>query len=381
MVRVLHIFISMNRGGAESMVMNYYRHIDRSKVQFDFLVHREQKGEFDDEIRSLGGIIHKVAPINIFNPKKYYSELSLFFKEHATYQIIHSHINTFSYYPLKIAQEFNIPVRIAHAHTALPKPSLKDFLNVKEIKETIKTLIKFQLKKKIHQNSNYCFACGRRAGSWLFGVNSNFTIINNAIDSSKFVYDKVIAEQYKSDHNLLNKIVIGHVGNFTEPKNHTFILDIFYELQKMDKKFHLVLIGDGPLRNNIEAKIDKLKIKERVSLLGVRKDIHNLCKMIDVFVFPSLYEGLPVTLIEAQASGLQVFVSNSVTSEVNITNKIIFMPINLEKAAKNWAQSIKDSIPYKRKDTSRCIINSGYDIKTSALLLEKFYLNSIMTVK
>ena len=155
LIRILQVFTIMNRGGAESMIMNYYRKLDRNKFQFDFLVHRQEKAAFDDEIESLGGKIYRFSPISPFFPKKYYNELRRFFKAHPEYSIIHSHLNTFSCFPLKIAREFNIPCRIAHAHIAIDKVNLTSFLSQKESpKETLKKLIKLQLKKRVKNDIN-----------------------------------------------------------------------------------------------------------------------------------------------------------------------------------------------------------------------------------
>ncbi len=375
LIRVLQVFTIMNRGGAESMIMNYYRKLDRKKVQFDFLVHRKEKAAFDDEIEALGGKIHRFDPISPFFPKKYYNELRAFFKEHSEYSIIHSHLNTFSPFPLKIAREFNIPCRIAHAHIAIDKVNLSSFLSQKEsLKETFKKVIKLQLKKRVKKDATHLFSCGEKAGEWLFG-DTSFTTMNNAIDTEKFKYDELTSTTYKKKFNLQNEIVIGHIGRFVSQKNHSFLLQIFAALLKRKANYTLVLIGDGPLRESLENEAKNLKIVDKVHFLGVRTDIPQLCQMMDLFVFPSFYEGLPVTLIEAQASSLKIFASDSITNEVHLTDNIQFLSIN--KTADEWAKKITELDSIEKIDQTEKIVKANYDIVSNTLQIQDFYTQQV----
>jgi len=372
-IRILQVFTIMNRGGAESMIMNYYRQMDRSKIQFDFLVHRKEKAAFDEEIERLGGKIYRFEAINPLFPKRYYNQLRFFFKEHSEYAIIHSHLNTFSCFPLKIAKEFNIPCRIAHAHIAIDQVTLSSFLFQQEsFKETIKKLIKLQLKKKIKNDATHFFSCGEKAGKWLFGDQTNFTIVNNAINAYQFKFDELVRINYKKELGLENKLVIGHVGRFNRQKNHAFLLEIFSNLVKKKPNSILVLIGDGSLKKQIQDDAKKLNIEEKILLLGIRTDIPQLYQMFDFFVFPSFYEGLPVTLIEAQAAGLKILASESITKEVSITDDIEFLSIN--DTPNKWVDKILEKIPYTRKDNFDLIKKNGYDIYINTTLLENFYL-------
>ncbi|GAA3641549.1 glycosyltransferase family 1 protein [Flavivirga jejuensis] len=375
LIRVLQVFTIMNRGGAESMIMNYYRKIDRDKIQFDFLVHRKEKAAFDDEIKSLGGNIYKFDPISPFAPKKYYSELRAFFNAHSEYDIIHSHLNTFSCFPLKIAREFNITCRIAHAHIAIDKVNFSTFINQKEsLKEIFKKLVKFQLKKKVKKDATHYFSCGEKAGHWLFG-DTAFTTMNNAIDTDKFRYDEVISKAYKKEFNLQNELVIGHIGRFVSQKNHSFLLQIFAALLKRQPNATLILIGDGPLKKSLEKEAESLKITNKVLFLGVRTDIPQLCQMMDIFVFPSFYEGLPVTLIEAQASSLKIFASDSITNEVHLTDNIQFLSIN--KTADEWANKITELDSIEKVDQTDKIIKANYDIVSNTEQIQEFYTQQI----
>jgi glycosyltransferase involved in cell wall biosynthesis len=374
-IRVLQVFTIMNRGGAESMIMNYYRAIDRDKIQFDFLVHRKEKAAFDDEIESLGGKIYRMDPISPFFPKEYYNRLRAFFNEHSEYSIIHSHLNTFSCFPLKIAKEFTISCRIAHAHTAFERIKLRNFIPNKEnIVEIGKKLIKFRLKKKVHTYATHCFSCGDKAGQWLFGENNDFYTMNNAIDTKRFVYNPDVNQQYRKELGLEDKMVIGHVGRFNNAKNHSYVLQVFTSILKEKPNSVLVLVGNGELQQKIEQEIEDLGIQNNVRVLGVRSDIPELLQMMDVFVFPSFYEGLPVTLIEAQAAGLKIIASDTITKEVKLTDDIEF--ISIQKPTSFWVDKILHVLPYTKQNNSDKIIDSGYDIVSNTEKIQDFYLNN-----
>ena len=371
-IKVLQIFTTLNIGGAESMIMNYYRQLDKSKIQFDFLVHRPDKGAFEDEIKELGGQIFRLNPISPFFPNKYYEELRSFLKNNP-YQIIHSHLNTFSYFTLKIAEEFKIPTRIAHAHIAIDKVGLKDIITQKEnIKESLKKIVKFQLRKKSKVHATHLFSCGDKAGKWLFGENAEFTLMNNSINAKNFTYNAEVGNNARKELGLENKFIIGHVGRFGSQKNHAFLLKIFKSIVEKKNNSALVLIGGGPLQEVIKNEAKSLGILDKVQFLGVRKDIPKLMQMFNAFIFPSFYEGLPVTLIEAQAAGIQIFASDTITNEVEITNNIQFLSI--EESAEYWANEvIKEE--FSKTNTLDQIIDAGYDIKSNTLELEEFYLS------
>ncbi len=375
-IRVLQVFTIMNRGGAESMIMNYYRKIDTKKIQFDFLVHRKEEGAFDQEIKELGGKIYTFDPINPLVPGTYYAALRNFFAEHTEYQIVHSHLNTFSPFPLKIAQEFNIPCRIAHAHIAIEKITLSDLVPNKEnLKETFKKLVKFQLKNKIHKHTTHYFSCGDKAGKWLFGKDTKFRTMNNAIDTEKFIYNPAVSNAYKTEFGINNTLVLGHVGRFNTQKNHSFLLKIFTEVVKQHANSILILIGDGGLRAKIESEAKSLGVFGKVKILGVRSDIPELLQMLDVFVFPSFYEGLPVTLIEAQAAGLKIVASDTITTEVSLTGDIQFLSINTPE--KVWADNIVALHPYTKQSNRDQIVHGDYDIVSNTKKIENFYLQQI----
>lgn len=374
--RILQVFTVLDRGGAETMIMNYYRQIDRSKLQFDFLVHREEKGAYEDEIESLGGKIYRMPQINPLFPHKYYKELDKFLKVN-NYKVIHSHINTFSRYPLKAAFQNGIKGRLVHAHTTTNPINVKMVLN--KPFEAFKIIYKNFQKINIAKYATHKFSCGEKAGNWLYGKNSDFRIISNAIDTMKYSYNYEISENLKKEFDLENCLVLGHIGNFSYAKNYPFILSVFKSLKTIKSNSKLVLIGNGKLRKEIEALAIELGIYNDILFLGVRSDVFEVLQMIDVFIFPSHYEGLPVTLVEAQAAGLKIFASDTITDEVALTDDITFL--SLDKSPEFWAEQILKSYPYERKDNSEIIKVKGYDIVDSAKKLQDFYLDQILDIK
>lgn len=373
-IRILQVLTIMNRGGAETMIMNYYRNIDRNKIQFDFLVHRKEKGAFDDEIKSLGGKIYIMQNLSLKNIPAYLKSLDFFLKNHKEYKVIHSHINAFSVFILRAAKNNNVPIRIAHSHTSLYNLNLNPFSKDRhDLSFTIKFIAQNIFKLKIPKYANYYFSCGDKAGQWLFGKKnlSKVKIINNAIDSDVFTYNKDISLKMKKILNLENKLVIGHVGNFVPEKNHSFLIKIYQEIKRINPKASLVLVGAFG-KYEIEKLVDS-NLPEDLNILGLRSDVPDILQAIDIFLFPSTNEGLPVTLIEAQAAGLRIIASNDITQELNITNLIDFLP--LEKSPEFWANAVLNSYPYHRRNTKNEIIEGDYDIKNNASDLQEFYIN------
>lgn len=377
-LRILHVLNNMGRGGAETMIMNYYRNVNRNKVQFDFLLHSTKKGDYDDEIISLGGNLFympKLGPLNYF---RYYYKLCRFFQQHPEYQIVHSHLNAMSGFILNIAKNSGIPFRIAHAHLAVePYVLSKLFKKNTDKKATIKDFIQSLIRSRTKKKATHFFACGVKAGEWLFGKHnlSQVTIINNAIDAEKFSFNSNEASKLKNKFNLTGKKVIGHIARFNEQKNHFFLIKIFNEICYRKENVILMLVGDGNLRPLIEKECQRLRIADKVIFLGVQRNIPELLKVFDLFLFPSLYEGLPVTLIEAQASGLKIVASDTITDEVDITNLVTFC--SLKDSEKLWAQMVLLNIDYNRENTFNKMKKSQYDIFENAKKLEKFYLKLI----
>ena len=362
MIRVLHILNGMNNGGIENFLMNIYRNIDRKKIQFDFLVQTKNECFFDREIARLGGKIFYVPPRNdgLLKNKRALNE---FFKKHE-YKIIHQHVSSLSYVePLKIAKRYNIPVRIVHGHSTKEGGS---FLH-----KYFHYINQFTLKSY----ATVFFACSDVVAEWIFGDKPvNYTIVKNGIDTKKYIFDNTIRTKKRHELGIKeNTFVIGHVGRFVYTKNHEFIIDIFNKVNEKIPDSKLLLVGDGELRKSIEMKVDKLGLKKNVIFTGVRADVHELLQAMDCFVFPSHYEGFPVSLIEAQATGLPCVVSDKITKQIKLTSFIKF--VDLEKTPLFWCNTIinliHDSI---RSDSINDIITKGLDINCVSEYMQDLYI-------
>jgi glycosyltransferase involved in cell wall biosynthesis len=369
-VRVLHIVSVMNHGGIENLLMNIYRNINRNKVQFDFLVTREERGIFDEEIKELGGKIYNISHISKKGYFKYKKIVDEFFKEkRKKYKIIHCHMNTWAGFFLPLAKKNNIPIRIAHSHSA-------------DYKVTLRSLPKFLIKKYhslfINNTATHFFACSEKAGEWLFGktISDNYLkVIRNAIKTDNFRYDrnKVVKKRKKLNINS-SAFVIGHVGRFTYQKNHEFLIDIFNEISIQAPSAKLILVGTGELEKEIKRKVKKKDLQDEVEFLGLRNDVNELMMVFDIFLFPSRYEGFGIVALESQAAGAKTIISNEVPEEIDITDLV--KRISLDKSAEYWAEKVlnfkncKDSRDYYQE-----IIDAGYDIKNTAEELQNFYID------
>ena len=357
-IRVLHVVTYMGRGGLETMLMNYYRHIDRKKIQFDFLVHRYFEADYDVEIESMGGRIYHVSRLIPWS-RSYREKLQVFFKSHPEYEIVHVHQDCLSSVALKVAKECGVPVRIAHSHN-----SNQD--------KNFKYLIKRYYMRKIPNYATHLFACGKDAGDWMFGKNS-YQILHNAIDTKIYQYDYQKRKESRTKLGIGEELLIGHVGRFRLQKNHVFLIDIFAEIVKQQPDSKLLLVGDGDEKEKIQVKIEQLQLQKNVLLLGARSDVNELMQAMDVFVFPSLYEGLPLTMIEAQAAGLPCVISDSIPRECVITKGLVSYK-GLNEGAKEWAAHILTRAKEKRVTHDEEMKQSGYDVNEEVKRLEAFYL-------
>lgn len=361
-IRVLYINGGiMDRGGISSYMMNYYRHIDRTKVQLDFIVHGFEKGVYDDEIKALGGKIYNL-PIKSKDYLGNIRGIRKIFKS-GNYKIVHSHMDAMGALVLKEAKKCGIPIRIAHSHNTahITKSKLKFLLN------------EFA-RSKISKYSTHLFACSELAGEWLFKKNKDLKdvkIIKNAIELQKYKYNSKIQIELKEELKLEDSFVIGHIGRFDDQKNHKFLLKVFINLIKSIPSAKLILIGDGHLRPEIEAQIIKYKLTNNVLLLGQRSDINILLNTFDVFLLPSLFEGLPVVAIEAQANGLNCILSSTITKEVDLTGNIRFLNIN---STNEWIKTLLNIKENKRVNYTKQITEKGYEIKSAAKELSNIYL-------
>lgn len=361
-IRVAHVIGNWLGGGVESVVMNYYRNIDRNKVQFDFLCSESSTDIPYEEIEKLGGRVFIVP--NYTKVVKYQKELKKIFKEN-NYKIVHSHINTLSVFPLRAAKKAGVPVRIAHSHSTTNK------------KEKKKNLLKQVLRpfSRVYATDYMC--CSELAGRWLFGDKEydkgNVYLLNNAIDLDKFKYNESLRKEKRKELGISDDtLVIGHVGRFVEQKNHRFLIDVFNGVHKQEENSILLLAGQGPLMEEMKEKVKILGIEESVKFLGQRNDINELYQAFDVFCLPSLYEGLPVVGVEAQATGLLCIFSDDMTKETKVLDTTRFM--SLDDTVEVWANKILDDYSkFKRHDTTSEVTKNDFNIRTEAKKIEEKY--------
>ena len=363
-IRVASVIGRYIGGGVEAVTINYYRNIDKSKVQLDFICDEDSTNIPYEEIEEMGG---KVIIIPSYSkPFKYHKELKRVLKE-GNYKIVHSNINTLSVFSLFAAKCAGVPVRIAHSHSTTNK------------KEKKKNLMKQVLRpfSKVFATDYMC--CSELAGRWLFGDKEydkgNVYLLNNAIDLDKFKYNESLRKKKRKELGIKdNTLVIGHIGRFVAQKNHDFLIDIFNEIHKKNNNSILLLAGQGPLMEDIKNKVKELNLGDSVKFLGQRNDANELYQAFDVFLLPSLYEGLPVVGVEAQASGLLCYLSDDMTKETKVLDITKFMSLN--NTPKEWANNILDDVKkYKRIDTSKEMTSKNFNIKEEAKKLEEYYLN------
>lgn len=351
MRRVLCVFSRLDRGGAEGMCMNIMRHLDQQKVQFDFVKHGEHVGAYEEEIKSLNGGIYTAPIYKIYNHFQYCLWWKKFLRDHPEYQIIHGHYYTLSSIYLKIAKNMGRKT-IAHSHNT------REFSGLKR-----------HLIKNIEGIADYQFACSDEAGKWMF-PNSQFKVIHNAIDTDAFKFNPQFRKRIRKELGVEDNLVIGGVGRLVEQKNPFGMVDIVESASKKIPNIRMLWAGNGSLREKVEKEIEERGLKDVITLLGNRGDVPALMQAMDVVLMPSFFEGLPVSLVEAQASGLPVLCSNTITKEVDITGLCSFLPLDNTAA---WVDVIQTIDTSKRKDVSESIIKSGYDIRTTTKWLEQFY--------
>ena len=355
-VKVLVITtVDLGFNGVTSVIMNYYRNIDRNSISFDFISGRKVQEEIRSEIEGLGGQIYDV-PSRDKKPLSYVKAVKNIIRNNK-YKIVHIHGNSGTVYlDVHIAKIEKVPVRIVHSHNSTCSHKIIHKL----------------LKPLLNREMTHGFACSELAGNWLF--NKKYTVLNNGIDIEKFIFNNNLRDEYRKKLNLENKFILGHIGHFSYQKNHNYLLDVFNEVHKKNNNAHLVLVGDGKLRSEIEKKIEDLHLKDCVTLLGKRSDASKIINVFDVFIFPSRFEGLPVVLIEAQANGLSCIVSDTVTKECKISQKVSFIPLDMDKS--KWIEEIlKYNDIYDRKKDLDLIRNSKFNIKKETKKLENFYLS------
>ncbi len=357
MIRVLHMIGALEMGGSQALVMNLYRHIDRERIQFDFILDHPDRDDYAAEVKALGGRIFTMPGFH-GNVTEIRRSWDLFFKEHPEYKVLHSHVRSYASLYLPVAKKNGLKT-IIHSHSTSNGSGLS-------------SLVKMALQYPLRYQADVLMSCTGEAGAWLYGKKAcrgeKFVLLKNGVDTGRFAFDEETRRQYRGQLGLEDKLVVGHVGRFHEAKNHEFLLECFAALLKIRPDAMLLLVGDGELRPEIEGKIKDLGLEHSVLLTGNRSDVPELMWAMDVLAFPSKWEGLPVTVVEAQAAGLPCLISDRITKEVDISPLVHRLALD---DAGRWAVEIAKPLP--RLDVRENIVRAGYDIDDSVERLSQLY--------
>lgn len=359
--RVLCLISSMNVGGAETFLMKIYRKLDKSKYQMDFCVNISEKGFYDDEIRSLGGKIYNI-PCKSSSMKLFKENLANIIQENQYKYVFRITSNAMGFYDLKVAKENGAKRCIVRSSNAKDEGGAKFLI--------AHIIGKFLYSKYIDVK----IAPSDLAAKYTFGEKTykrgEVFLLHNAIDVNRYQYSMQSRIKIRKEFGISeDTLVIGHVGRFSTQKNHDYLLKIFKSVLEKHTQTKLILVGKGELQYNVEKRVRDLGISEYVIFTGVRSDIADILSAIDVFVFPSLYEGMPNAVIEAQATGLPCIISDTITREANITGLVKYKALNLP--SEEWAKEIINSINEKRESKIEEFINNGYDIESTVKTFEK----------
>ncbi|MCM1263706.1 MAG: glycosyltransferase [Butyrivibrio sp.] len=358
MVRILHVVGKMHYGGMETLIMNIYRNIDRSKVQFDFLVHYKEAGEYDAEIRRLGGqifVMPKTTPSNILILKKAYGD---FFSRNHAYKFVHVHFRSIAFLIFPVAKKYGIQC-ILHIHTSGITGGIRGYLSLIATKIAVR-------------EADQIFACSKKAGEYFVKGSRKFDVVKNGINADRFYFNADVREKMRKKLGLEEKYVLICVARFDAKKNQKFLIDIINELKKKDINICLLLVGKGPLENKIRQQVKQLSLEKEVKFLGARADVNELMQAADCYVMPSLMEGLGNVYVEAQVSGLMTFASKeALVEEACITNLI--EGISIKESAESWADRILNYKGCKRENQRAAIEKSGFEIEKVAEQMQLFY--------
>ena len=359
MIRVLHMIASLDVGGSQTLMMNIYRNIDREKIQFDFVIDRPEETYFAGEIRSLGGRVYTMPAFHGTNAGEIRRDWNNFFYTHPEYHVLHSHVRSYASLYLPVAKAHGVKT-IIHSHNSN---------NGTGVSAVAKQVLQLPLR---HQ-ADVLMACSTEAGEWLFGKRAcrsdRFIFLPNGVDTRRFAPAPAARERVRRELGVGDAWVIGNIGRFYVQKNHTFLLDIFQRVHERDPEAILLLVGVGPLQQEMAQKAVALGVADKVLMTGNRDDIPALLGAMDVFALPSLYEGLPVTLIEAQASGIPCVITDNITTDLDVSPLLRRLPLG-DPAP--WADAVLER--RERFDARPALIRAGFDIRASAEKLSALYL-------
>lgn len=374
-IRILHVLGTTNLGGAESRIMDLYRHMDRDRVQFDFLIHTQKEGFFDQEIEQLGGHIYRLPRFRLYNYLTYRKAVKSFFQKHHSFRMVQGHMTSAASIYLPIAKKAGVATTIAHARSA-------------GVDQGLKGSITKWLRRNLAQKCDYCFTCSALAGEAVFGKKAmeagRVTFLPNAIDCPSFTYDVEKKKEMQALLGLENCYIIGHVGRFHYAKNHEYLLRIFAKLVEMEGEnpritkeaffangLRLILLGEGSGMDTMKELAKELQIEELVLFLGNHKNVQDYYQVMDFFVYPSRYEGLPGTMVEAQSSGLRCIMSDRICEEVQVTDLVETRSI--DQAPEEWAAYILQQYRYSRKSPIEQMQAAGFDVAAQAEKMMEFY--------
>ena len=358
MIRVLHMIASLDVGGSQTMMMNIYRNIDRDRLQFDFIIDHPGETWFAPEIERMGGRVYTLAGFHGTNAGEIRRDWNNFFYTHPEYRVLHSHSRSYASLYLPVAKKHGLKT-IIHSHSTNSGSGVQG-------------AVKAVLQLPLRSQADILMACSRGSGEWLYGKraceSARFVLLPNGIDTSRFSLTADVREKYRRELGIEGRLVIGNVGRFRDVKNHTFLLDVFQKVHEREPNAVLLLVGVGPLQQAMAEKAVALGVAEKVIMTGNRDDVPELLNAMDVFAFPSLWEGLPMTVVEAQAAGLPCVLSDTITREVDVSPLVEYLPLGDPEL---WADALCRRRP--RMDASKAIRAAGFDIRDSARKLTELY--------
>jgi glycosyltransferase EpsF len=368
MKRILHIVGGMNIGGTETMLMNVYRSINRKEVQYDFISYYKSEGYYDKEIGELGGRVIGLQSPNCVGPLRTVRDLCKAIKEYGPYEAVHCHTLFHCGLAVLAAYLCKVKIRVSHSHTTLDNHN-----------SILKRIYICFMRILIGVFSTNFVACSKTAAEYLFGkrivYSSKYTYLPNYIEYSKIInvnLERNIKEELKIKKN---EKVIGHIGRFIDAKNHHFLVEVIGKMIDKDDKIRAILIGDGVLKNDIELKVKKMGLENKIFFLGLRDDIPELLSCMDLFVFPSIYEGLGLALLEAQAAGLPCLVSEAIQPEGDLQIGLV-KKLNLSEGSDKWSSMGLEVLNSRQLD-KKIILNgfeeNGYLLKDILSKLSKIY--------
>lgn len=358
MIRILCVFSKLDYGGAETMCMNLYRNLDREKIQFDFVKHTHDICAYEEEISLLGGKIYEAPVYRIYNHSIYCEWWKNHLRKHTEHRVIHGHYSTVSSVYFRLAKRMG-RITVGHSHSANPQ------------RVGLTGVLKEKYSEKTEKYSDYALACGEKAGKWLF-PHKKFYILNNAIETEKFLFDKVLRADVRRELGYRDEIVVGTVGRLNYAKNPFGILEIIENAYNQNSKVRFLWIGEGELKSAIHDQMEQKGLSKCICMVGNRQDVNRMMQAMDIFILPSIFEGLPTSVIEAQAAGLPCLISDTVSKEADITGLCKFLPIENYHV---WANEIQKMDIEIRQNMKEKIVDAGYDIKTTARWIQDFYMN------